>query len=104
MPGPTVGVGTDQTNIAPEINQAVMNAPLQTALRRAVCGVFLTKAAKVQLHASGQLQRWRRPLQLLPAQPGQTVIHGIVAGQAARLEVPGFTQHAGADIEQPLAR
>jgi hypothetical protein len=49
-PGTAVGLGTDNANIAAEINKTVPRTEADTNLCRAIGGVFLAKAAKIELH------------------------------------------------------
>ena len=49
-PRTAVGLGTKNANIATKINRTVSRAGAYTNLCRAI-GVFLAKAAKIELHA-----------------------------------------------------
>jgi hypothetical protein len=82
-PGTAIGLGTDNANIAAEIDKTVLRTEADTNFCRAIGCVFLAKAAKIELHACfAEVKSADRERYLVEADEGQYSVNRCLIGHA----------------------
>src|SRR5437879_4650300 len=94
----------DDLDVAPEIDQTMLETCLRANYRSAIRRVFLDDAAEIESHPCAAERNPRSvPADLVPADAREQRFQQGRLRQRLAIRAPGFAQHARSDVEQAIA-